>query len=184
MTKTPRFPPLEPKDWAQEVHTALERWQPAMKFHKTMAHNPQTLREWIGFGNHILFDNLLSQREREIAILRLAANRQCQYEWGAHYRFTVAEGLMTVGDARALAFPIKAADWSAHEAALISAVDDLCASGEIADPVWSVLAQTYSAAHFIDLIYLVGEFMMVAMFMQSFRIELEDGFEPIPTEQI
>lgn len=183
MDKTPRFPPLEPAQWTEEVHTALERWQPAMKFHKTMAHNPRTLGEWIGFGNHILFDNLLPRRECEIAILRVAANRRCQYEWGAHYRFTVNEGLMTPGDARALAFPIETARWSAHEAALIAAVDDLCATGEIGDASWATLAQTYTAAHFIDLIYLVGEFMMVAMFMQSFRIECEEGFEPIPTVQ-
>ena len=83
----------------------------------------------------------------------------------------------------ALAFAIDPAVWSRHDAALIAAVDALCVSGEIGDTAWATLSETYSAAHFIDLIYLVGEFMMVAMFMQSFRIESEDGFELIPTAQ-
>lgn len=177
----PRVPPLEPADWADDARQALERWMPPMNFHKTMAHNPRTLKEWIGFGNHILFDNLIEARQREIVILRVAANLDCAYEWGAHRRWTIAEGWMTPVEADRLAFPLVAADWSPHEAALIAATDDLQKNGGIGDDAWSALAATgFTPAHFIDLIYLAGEFMMVGMFMKSFRIALEDGFEPIP----
>jgi 4-carboxymuconolactone decarboxylase len=105
----PRIPPLEPANWAEETHVALERWQPPMNFHKTMAHNPRTLSEWIGFGNHILFDNLLDAREKEIVILRVAANLDCAYEWGAHRRFSLEHALMTEVEADALAAPINGA---------------------------------------------------------------------------
>lgn len=176
----PRVPALEPADWNDDARAALERWMPPMNFHKTMAHNPRTLKEWIGFGNHILFDNLLPPREREIAILRVAANLDCAYEWGAHRRFTLAEGWMTAAEIDRLAFPMDAADWPDREAALIQAVDDLQGRGAIGDAAWAALAADFTPAHFIDLIYLVGEFAMVAMFLKSFRIALEDGFEPIP----
>jgi len=176
----PRVPPLEPQDWAEDAHTALARWQPPMNFHKTMAHNPRTLKEWIGFGNHILFDNLLIPREREIAILRVAAGLDCDYEWGAHRRYSLAEGWMTDAEIDRLAFDIDPADWSDSELALIRAVDGLQRDGVIDDAAWAALSTRYSPAHFIDLIYLVGEFRMVAMFMKSFRIALEPGFTPIP----
>lgn len=177
----PRFPPLEPADWNEETHAALERWQPAMNFHKTMAHNSRTLKEWIGFGNHILFDNLLNAREKEIVILRVAANLDCAYEWGAHRRFTLAQELMTAEGIDRLAFPLDHGQWTVREAALIEATDDIQKDGGIGDAAWQALAATgFTAAHFIDLIYLVGEFVMVGTFMKSFRIPLEDGFVPIP----
>lgn len=177
----PRVPPLEPADWDQETWTALERWQPPMNFHKTMAHNPRTLSEWIGFGNHILFDNLLEVREREIVILRIAANLDCAYEWGAHRKFSLALEAMTAEEADRLAFPVDPADWSVREAALIAATDDLQRDGGIGDAAWATLAeQGFTPAWFIDLIYLAGEFIMVGMFMKSFRVALEDGFVPIP----
>jgi alkylhydroperoxidase family enzyme len=176
----PRIPTLEPEDWSEEARAALERWMPPMNFHKTMAHNPRTLREWIGFGNHILFDNLLPAREREIVILRVAANLDCAYEWGAHRRYSLDLGVLSEVEADGLAFPIRLVDWAPREAALIEAVDDLKTQSAIGERAWQALVGDLGPAGLIDLIYLVGEFSMVAMFMKSFRIALEDGFVPIP----
>ncbi len=176
----PRIPPLEPAQWNEEAHKALARWQPPMNFHKTMAHNPRTLSRWIEFGNHILFDNLLSVREREIVILRVAANLDCAYEWGAHRRYSLAEACLSAGEVDRLAFPLERSQWSVREAALIEATDDLQKVGAIGDGAWNALSRDFTPAHFIDLIYLVGEFMMVGMFMKSVRMEVEEGFAPIP----
>lgn len=177
----PRVAPLESADWDEQTWTALERWQPPMNFHKTMAHNSDTLSKWVGFGNHILFDNLLQLREREIVILRIAANLDCAYEWGAHRKFAIAQEALTPAEADQLAFPVVAADWSVREIALIAAVDDLQRNGGIGDAAWAALTeQGFTPSWFIDLIYLAGEFIMVGMFMKSFRIALEDGFVPIP----
>ena len=177
----PRIAPLDPAEWSDVAHLALERWRPPMNFHKTMAHNPATLAAWIGFGNHILFDNLLEPRDREIVILRVAASMACEYEWGAHRRFTLAQGLMAPAEVDRLAFAIEPCDWSPQDRVLIAAVDNLNRKGAIGQRAWNALAKSYSPAHFVDLIFLVGEFRMVAMLMKSFRIPLEDGFEPIPT---
>lgn len=177
----PRAAPLEPADWDAETREALSRWMPPMNFHKTMAHNPRALRGWIGFGNDILFDNLMQIREREIVILRVAADLDCAYECGAHRRFAIAQEALSPEEADRLAFPIAAADWSVREAALIAAVDDIRRDGGIGDAAWAALsAEGFTPAWFIDLIYLVGEFQMVGTFMKSFRIALEDGFTPIP----
>ncbi|WP_156680284.1 carboxymuconolactone decarboxylase family protein [Sphingomonas profundi] len=176
----PRVPPIEPGDWTDETRAALEKWQPPLNFHKTMAHNPRTLANWIGFGQAILWDNLLSRRERELAILRVAAQIRCDYEWGAHKRFTLAEGLASEAEVARLASPIDPAEWSPFEAALIAATDDLLRDGGIGDTAWAGLAERFTPAHYIDLIYLVGEFVMVGMMMKSFRIELDEGFERLP----
>lgn len=177
----PRVPPLELDQWDEQTRTALARWMPPMNFHKTMAHNPRALIGWIDFGNDILFDNLMQMREREIVILRVAARIDCAYEWGAHRRFSLAQGVLTAEEADRLAFPVDAADWTVREAALIAAVDDIQRDGRIGDAAWAALTeQGFTPAWFIDLIYLVGEFNMVGTFMKSFRIELEEGFVPIP----
>lgn len=180
----PRAAPLEVADWDSATKDALARWMPPMNFHKTMAHNSATLRGWIGFGNHILFENLLSRREREIVILRIAATLGCAYEWGAHRRFTLAEDLMTAEEADRLASPLAPDHWDVREAALVAATDDLLVDRRIGDAAWEALAgHGFTPAHFIDLIYLAGEFIMVAMFLDSFRVPLEDGFVAIPGRQ-
>ncbi len=181
LLQAPRVPPTDPSDWTEETKKALERWQPPMNFHKTMAHHPRTLGAWIGFGEYILFDNLLPPREREIVILRVAANLDCAYEWGAHRKYTLSLALMAEPEIDLLAAPLQPAQWKTKEAALIAAVDGLQRDGAIGDEAWATLsAEGFTPAHFIDLIYLAGEFIMVAMFMKSFRVALEDGFVPIP----
>jgi len=177
----PRIAPLEPEQWSEEVRAALKNWDPPLNFHKTMAHNPTTLKNWIGFGEGILFENLLNLREREITILRVAYNMRCEYEWGAHAAYARREGCLNDEELSQLCLGAKATGWHPSEAALIAAVDDLTSAGGISDESWDRLSVHYSPAHIIDFIYLVGEFMMVGMFMKSFKLTPDPGFDPFPT---
>ncbi len=176
----PRIPPLEPDQWSEEARAALKNWDPPLNFHKTMAHNPTTLKNWIGFGEGILFDNLLDLREREIVILRVAYNMHCEYEWGAHAAFAKREGCLNDEELTRLCEGHRHPEWRRSESALIAAVDDLTGNGGIGDDAWDRLMQDYTPAHIIDLIYLAGEFIMVGMFMKSFKLIPEPGFEPFP----
>ena len=88
--------------------------------------------------------------------------------------------MLSETEADRLAFPVRPTDWAPREAALIEAVDDLKRQSAIGEGAWQALVGELGPAGLIDLIYLVGEFSMMAMFMKSFRIDLEDGFVPIP----
>lgn len=175
----PRIPLLEVENWSEEARTALARWNPPFNIHKTLAHAPRLMQAWIGFGNHILFQSLLSPKEREIVILRVAWNCRSAYEWGQHARVGRMVGM---SDAEIARVPqgAGAEGWTAHEAALITAVDDLQRDWEIGDAAWARLKERYTDEQMIDLVFLVGEFILVAMALKSFRVPPDAGLEPLP----
>ncbi|MFZ4071724.1 MAG: carboxymuconolactone decarboxylase family protein, partial [Caulobacterales bacterium] len=180
MPRKPRIAPLEIESWSDDARTILSRWNPPFNIHKVLAHAPKMMQAWIVFGNHILFNSLLPERERELVILRIAWNTQCAYEWGQHAGLSKR---LKIPDADIYRVPKgpRAKGWSPHESALLKATDDLMARFEISDPAWATLSQTYSDEQMIDLVFLVGEFVLVAMALKSFRVPLDAGLEALPS---
>ena len=178
----PRFPALPREQWSEEVREAMQRWDAPFNFHKTLAHNPATLRNWIGFGEHILFQNALSPRYREIAVLRVARNSRCDYEWGAHCRYAQHLGVLNLEEIERLLGAADNPKWSDAESAIVSGVDDLMSTHMISQPIWQRLSRHYGAAELVDLVFIIGNFNMLAMFMKSFRIELDPGLVPLPVD--
>lgn len=50
----------------------------------TIAHHPRLLKRWSAFGGMLLAGGALPARDREVLILRTAANTGADYEWGHH----------------------------------------------------------------------------------------------------
>lgn len=173
----PRLSPIPIADLSAEVQEAIRDWP--LHLHRCLAHSPQTLTRWMTFAVHILRENTLPIRDREIAVLRIAWIRQSEYEWVRHGRIARNAGL---SEADILAVTKGAADpaWAAHEAALITAVDELVSANDISQPVWQVLAGRYAEDQLVDLVMLVGEFMLVAMAIGALHIPLDDDVLHIP----
>jgi alkylhydroperoxidase family enzyme len=70
--------------------------------------------------------------------------------------------------------------WSAHEAALLRAVDELNESSQISDATWRTLSETYDQAELIEATMVVGHYTMLAGALNSFGVELDEGLEPLP----
>jgi alkylhydroperoxidase family enzyme len=179
MARAPRIRPLDVAEWTPEARTILARWNPPFNIHKVLAHAPALMQAWIVFGNHILFNSLLPERERELVILRIAWNTRCAYEWGQHAGLSRRLKIPEADIERVPAGP-RAKGWSAHDAALLKAVDDLMRRWEISDAAWAQLKERYSDEQMIDLVFLVGEFVLVAMALKSFRVPPDAGLAPLP----
>ena len=74
----------------------------------------------------------------------------------------------------------EAAGWSAHDALLLRAVDELHDSSTLADDTWSALAERYDERQLIELTILVGQYHMVAFALNALGVQLEDGLEELP----
>jgi 4-carboxymuconolactone decarboxylase len=172
---------LEPAQWSPQAGETLKRWNPPFNIHKALANAPALMGAWIGFGNHILFNSLLPAREREIVILRIAWNARCAYEWGQHARVAAMVG-MDRAEVDRIPHGPDATGWSAHDAALIRATDTLQSCQDITDGDWAVLKETFSDEQMIDLIFLTGEFVLVAMALKALRVPPDAGLEPLPPE--
>ena len=184
----PRLAPLPPRAWPDGMRDALAALQPPNPRHApppregrpkglnvlgTLAHHPELTRAYHTFNGHVLFATTLSPRQRELLILRVAADRGAAYEWEQHVILAGDAGINPDEITRITEGP-DAADWSAIDRAMLQAVDELLDDAMIADTTWAELAGALDEQQLMDLVFTVGAYDVLAMAMKSFGIELDD----------
>ena len=184
----PRLRPLPPAEWPPEMRAALAALRPAEPRHPfpeprgdrpkglnvlgTLAHHPALTRAYHTFNGHVLFATTLSVRQRELLVLRVAAVREAEYEWAQHVVLAGDAGIDEDEVTRVAAGP-EAPGWSAFDAALLRAVDELVADAAISDATWAVLAAELDDQQLMDLVFTVGAYDLLAMAFRTFRVELD-----------
>jgi len=97
------------------------------------------------------------------------------YEVAQHAPIALACGVSDADVQRTAAGPGDAAfdAWSEPDQTLLRAAGELHADQQIGDATWAALRATWSEAQVIDLIFLVGQYTMVAMALKSLRVQVE-----------
>ncbi|MGI8754642.1 MAG: carboxymuconolactone decarboxylase family protein [Acidimicrobiales bacterium] len=180
MTTTPRIAPLPPDQRDQRTAELLAslRFDPEaedMNLFTTLAHHPRLLKRWSAFGGLLLAGGTLSPRDREVLILRTAANCGADYEWGHHLTLGAAAGL-TPEEMTTLA----GATATTVDTLLVQAADELHGDGVISDETWAALAGRYDKQQLIEIPMVVGQYHLVAFTLRSLRIQPEPGVEGVP----
>ncbi len=184
MTDTqPRISPLPRGTLPDDVRVALRGWLrpdatevPAPL--DTLARHPDLARSYLAFNRHLLFESTLTPRTRELLVLRTAAICDCAFEREQHEVIARREGLDDVTIARTAEGP-DAPGWSAGDAALIRATDELLASWTVSESTWEQLAGALDERQLMDLVFTVGAYALLAMAFNTFGVR-SDSAEPIP----
>jgi alkylhydroperoxidase family enzyme len=129
------------------------------------------------FNGHILSSSTLTPRDRELAILRVAALRDADYEWEQHVVIAGGAGIADEEIERVRA-GADAPGWSEHDAAMLLAVDELVADAMVSDVTWGKLAETFDTQQLMDFVFTVGAYDLLAMAFRSFGIELDADLAP------
>ena len=148
----------------------------------TFAHHPALARAYFTFNGHVMLATTLTLRQRELVILRVAALRQCAYEWAQHVVVARDVGL-TDDEITRVAWGPDAPFLDPFEAALIRAVDELVEDGAIGDTTWATLADELDRQQLIDLIFTVGSYHTLSMLMRSFDLALDDDLRSFLTTE-
>ena len=173
----PRLQPRPRTDWDDETRGLLgER---TLNIFATLAHHPKLMKRWLVFGNHVLAKSTLPARDRELLILRTGWNCRAPYEWGQHVAIARDVGIGDEEIGRVAAGP-DANGWSAADAALLRAADELHATQAIADATYAALAARYDAQGLLDIVFTVGQYTLVSMALNTFRVERDDGVSGVP----
>lgn len=138
----------------------------------TLARHRGLFRRWLWFAGALMPGGKLPRRDTELVILRVAHNTGCDYEWAQHERLAQRAGLSATEVERVREGP-GAPAWSPRQAMLLAAADELHADGEIGDELWSGLAAELDERLLIELCMLVGHYEMVAMTLNSLRVQPE-----------
>lgn len=187
--RAPRLSPLELADFSEEAVALTHRMMQSVgntgrtlsletvpELIPTLMRHPALFGALTELSLRLLAHAELPVRDRELAVLRIAWLCGAPYEWGEHVPIAKRCGITSGEIARVIAGP-DAPGWSADDAALLHAVDELKADAMISDETWAALAARYTDKQLIELPILVGQFQSVAYLLNALALRLDGASE-------
>lgn len=144
-----------------------------------LANQPTLLGPFLGWAAALALNGVLSKRDHELLAMRASYNCQSAFEWGEHAVDAAAAGLSDAEIDRIAAGP-EAPGWSATEAALLRAADELHDECRISERTWAALASAYGPPELVEILFVVGQYTMLSMVAEGAEIPAEEGFRPLP----
>lgn len=141
---------------------------------RTLTNHPLLMKKFMTFGSYILGEATISARLREIVILRTAYLCDAEYEWGQHVRVGRAAGLKDE-EIRAIKDDPTSTLFNELERLALQASDVLQEEKFIPDALWASLREHLGEQEIMDLVFTIGQYTMVAMALNCFGVQLEEG---------
>lgn len=135
----------------------------------TLARHRRLFRPWLRFAGTLMPGGLLSRADSELVILRVAHNRDSEYEWRHHERLARLSGL-SEADVGRVRLGAEAAEWSERQRLLLRTVDEVNAERAVSDQLWADLRAQFGDAEIIELLMLIGHYEMLAMTLSSLGV--------------
>lgn len=182
-----RMEPLPAKAWSTKMRDALAVMPPpdaryalasegrpsGFNILGTMAHHPQLAKAFFSLQAHLLLTTTLTERQRELVIMRVAVLRKSEYEWAQHLYMARDAGLTDI-EISWIAWGPDAPTWGTSDASVLRAVDELVLDGVIGDGTWAALAEHLDSLQILDVIFTTGSYAMLASLLGSLEIPLDD----------
>lgn len=192
MTDKTRLPPIPARQWSDAAREAIAilsveasriGLDPSDDTHVhnlpcTQLHHPELMKRYFPFLDFLLREGSLPPRYRELAILRVAWLRQAEYEWTQHVLIARTVGVSD-DEIREVAGTFDPSRWDRPDALVIQAVGELIESAGMSDETWNGLMSYLDQQQIVELIHVVGNYDLIAMFMNSTRMELEPNVQDI-----
>lgn len=182
MSVSPRIPPGTRKDigvlnmgTAKLLGIASGSGPPNL--FTTLARHRRMYRPWLAFAGSLMPGGSLPRLDSELIILRVAHLTGCTYERRHHESLGLKAGLSPEQIARVQDGPA-GGGWSARHAALLRATDELHRTHTLDDETWAELAEFLGRRQLIELPMLVGHYEMLAMTLNTLRVQPDEAAEP------
>ncbi len=145
-----------------------------------LANHPPLAIAYSTFGKHLLLGSTIAVRPRELIVLRTAWRQKCEYEWHYHVGYALKAGL-TMAEIAAIRDGWQSPVWDGkdEDRAVLRAVDELIDRSRIGDECWALLSRHFDKRQLMDLVFTVGNYVMLGWAVASFGIPVEDGVDLI-----
>ena len=175
----PRIPPLDPSSLTA-AHQEVTGPQGGSTQLRICLHNLEMCRQYWAFTRHLGFHYTLPLRDKELLILRTAWLSRGDFIWGVHSTGGGQRAGITGEELRRIPRGPAASGWSDFDAALLRAADELHATRFITDATWASLAERYDEGQLLEVLFVVGNYTLLAMFHNSVGVPLEPGVPGLP----
>jgi alkylhydroperoxidase family enzyme len=139
-----------------------------------LAHHPDLAANWLTLSGGLLDDAVLDARDRELLVLRVAWRTQSRYEWAQHVRIGRDAGLAD-DEIASLAAAEVAGQWSDRDGCLIAAADEMIEQHGVGDATWRGLAAHFDEQELLELLFVVGSYVCLALVLNSTGLEPDQG---------
>ena len=140
----------------------------------TLGRNRRLFHRWLWFSAALMPGGRLARRESELAILRVAHRRGCDYEWEQHRRLGKRAGLTDAAiEAAAGRARAKDGTWTTREELIIETIDQLVDRRVVDDDLWSRLTAHFEDNELIELLMLAGQYDGLATTIGVLRIRTD-----------
>ena len=184
----PRIGRLPRDEWTDEARAVFAFWgEPGAwengsrtNMTMTMAQHPDLANAYHTFGKHLLLASTLPVRPRELVVLRTAWHLKCGYEWHYHVGYGLKAGL-TIDEIAAVRDGPSAAIWQGkdEDRAVLTAVDELYRDSKLSDASWAELSRFYDRRQMMDLLFTIGNYVMLGWAAASMGVGVEDDVDMI-----
>jgi 4-carboxymuconolactone decarboxylase len=181
VTSDPRLPPIPPERWDEEMTAALHAGfgaaPPDMpNVVRTLLHHPRLAGPFLAYNNVLLRKPAIIPRLRELMILRVAWRTGSAYEWLQHIRLARRYEI-TDDEIAAIASGETGKTWTPLEEILLAATDQLIDRYRIDDATWDGLAEHLDERQLVEVVFIVGTYVGLAMAFRSFGLQLDADLE-------
>lgn len=168
-----RLPQVRDEDFTDKTRAFFGQWSGGIfkdadknPVLRTFAHHPDLANAFSPLNIHLLSQNSLPVKLRQIAIMRAAWLTKATYMWSSHLQTSVSCGLSP--DMYA---PIQNGPddpyFTAFERVVMRATEELVNDRKIGDTNWNALMAEWSEQQILDFLFTVGCYVMVAGVMRS-----------------
>jgi 4-carboxymuconolactone decarboxylase len=179
MTFEGRLGPVPPSQWTEQQREVMgDLIRPdgsAPNIIATFVRHPQLCQAWITYSRTLLRQGLLSDRIREIIILRIAWRTNSVYEWRQHAWRIDDETLDRLSGSSDAEF------WSAPERDLLHCVDEFCESEFIEEANWSSLARHFDDQELLEVVFLCATYRALSSMLNILGVEPDTDEPSLPS---
>jgi alkylhydroperoxidase family enzyme len=146
--------------------------EPANIF-RVLGRHPGLFRAWLRYSSKLMPRGTLPRRDAELVILRVAWRTGAAYEWRQHVLLGARSGL-SAGDIERAAGE-DGLSWSARQATLVRATDELLESSRLSDDTWAAVQREFDEKGAIELCMLVGQYQGLGTALGGLGVPIERG---------
>jgi 4-carboxymuconolactone decarboxylase len=163
-----------PTETAEGLAAVSQSDQGVDNIYLYLMRHPRLFHRWGQYGGTLL-SGTLSERERELAVLRVQHRAGDRYDWCHHVLVARRTGMTDVEIDRLQAQSTQG--WDPGDALIVRAVDELIDDHVISAATWAELAASHSVEQLVELPLLIGQYLSLAFAMRSLGVPLEASIE-------
>jgi alkylhydroperoxidase family enzyme len=170
-----RIAPLTPEQLTPEQAGLVGDWT-HLVFSRVAVRHPGAYRNFVPHIKALIVEGTIPPRDREIVVLRMLG--QCDETYETHHHRTIAAtntGMSEQEIEAALAG--RGACLSKFDRVLIRSAEELLRDQKIGDKTWAALGERYCDEQKMEVVFLAGLYVTMAMLTKSFGMPLEGESE-------